>query len=159
MLDVYSRECVVATAAPTFRGHDVAEVLSQVAGSRGLPVRIRVDNGTEFTSKALDHGAYWHRVELDFSRPRKPVDNTSIEANCSPSSWWSFLGAGRFVTDCPLYRGEGGGPRRFTCDEIPSTEAITNLRQNPPDASRWRCMGSFASIATAIRSDNSRSSE
>jgi transposase InsO family protein len=36
--------------------------------------------GTEFTSKLLDHWAYWHHVGLEFSRPGKPVDNTFIEA-------------------------------------------------------------------------------
>jgi len=36
--------------------------------------------GTEFTSKALDHWAYWNRVQLDFSRPGKPTDNPFIEA-------------------------------------------------------------------------------
>jgi transposase InsO family protein len=35
---------------------------------------------TEFTSKLLDHWAYWHHVGLEFSRPGKPVDNTFIEA-------------------------------------------------------------------------------
>jgi putative transposase len=55
-------------------------VLSQLATRRPLPARIRVDNGTEFTSKVLDRWAYWNRVELDFSRPAKPVDNTFIEA-------------------------------------------------------------------------------
>ncbi len=47
---------------------------SDVAATRSLPKRIRVDNGTEFTSKALDHWTYWNGVELDFSRPAKPVD-------------------------------------------------------------------------------------
>jgi putative transposase len=36
--------------------------------------------GTEFTSKALDHWAYWNKVELNFSRPGKPGDNAHIEA-------------------------------------------------------------------------------
>jgi len=36
--------------------------------------------GTEFTSKVLDHWAYWQHVALEFSRPGKPVDNTFIEA-------------------------------------------------------------------------------
>ena len=36
--------------------------------------------GTEFTSKALDHWAYWNHVQLDFSRPGKPTDNASIES-------------------------------------------------------------------------------
>jgi len=78
VLDVPSPDCVVVAAAPAFRGHEVAEVLSQVEASEGLPARIRVDIGTEFTSKALDHWAYRHRVELDFSRPGMPVDNTFI---------------------------------------------------------------------------------
>jgi putative transposase len=50
------------------------------AAPRALPKRIRVDNGTEFTSKALNHWAYWNGAELDFRRPAKPVDNTFIEA-------------------------------------------------------------------------------
>ena len=39
-----------------------------------------MDHGTEFTSKALDHWAYTHRVELNFSRPGRPGDNPHIEA-------------------------------------------------------------------------------
>jgi putative transposase len=80
VLDIYTRECVAAVAAPTFRGNDVVQVLSRLTARRARPARIRVDNGTEFTSKALDRWAYWNRVELDFSRPAKPVDNTFIEA-------------------------------------------------------------------------------
>jgi putative transposase len=45
-----------------------------------LPAAISVDNGTEFTARALDHWAYTHRVELDYSRPGKPIGNTFIEA-------------------------------------------------------------------------------
>jgi hypothetical protein len=40
---------------------------------------ISVDNGAEFTSKALDQWAYWNHVTLDFSRPGKPTDNAHIE--------------------------------------------------------------------------------
>ena len=36
--------------------------------------------GTEFTSRALDHWAYWNKVQLNFSRPGKPGDNPHIEA-------------------------------------------------------------------------------
>lgn len=79
-VDVYSRECVALEAAVTFRGTTVAEVLDGVRVARALPDRISVDNGTEFTSKALDHWAYWNGVRLDFSRPGKPTDNPFIEA-------------------------------------------------------------------------------
>jgi Integrase core domain/ABC transporter substrate binding protein len=56
------------------------EAAPSLTARRARPARIRVDNRTEFTSKALDPWAYWNRVELDFSRPAKPVDNTFIEA-------------------------------------------------------------------------------
>jgi putative transposase len=60
---------------------EVARILSDVGKERRkLPEVIQVDNGTEFTSNALDHGVYCNRVELDFSRPAKPVDNCIVEA-------------------------------------------------------------------------------
>jgi putative transposase len=97
-VDVYSRECVALEAAPTFRGTSVAEVLDEVRVARGLPERISVDNGTEFTSKALDHWAYWNGVQLDFSRPGKPTDNPFIEAfnatlrrECLSQHWFLTL--------------------------------------------------------------------
>jgi putative transposase len=45
-----------------------------------LPARIKVDNGSEFISKALDKWAYENNVALDFSRPGKPTDNAFIES-------------------------------------------------------------------------------
>ncbi len=81
VLDVYSRVCVALQAGVGFRGEDVARILSAAARKRGSrPKVISVDNGTEFTSKALDHWAYWNHVKLDFSRPGKPTDNPFIEA-------------------------------------------------------------------------------
>ena len=60
---------------------DVGRILTAAGEKRGsLPEVISVDNGTEFTSKALDHWAYWNRVRLDFSTPGKPTDNPFIEA-------------------------------------------------------------------------------
>ena len=80
VLDVHTRECVALVAARCFRGEDVAQVLREAGDEPGLPSAIQVDNGTEFTSRALDHWAYWNRVTLDFSRPGKPTDNAVIES-------------------------------------------------------------------------------
>jgi putative transposase len=81
VLDVYSSQCVALQAGVGFRGNDVAQVLNEAAARLGrLPKVISVDNGTEFTSRALDHWAYWNQVKLDFSRPGKPTDNPFIEA-------------------------------------------------------------------------------
>jgi putative transposase len=43
-------------------------------------IRIRVDNGSEFYSKAMDQWAYQNDVELAFIRPGKPVENGYIES-------------------------------------------------------------------------------
>ncbi len=74
-------------------------LLAKVGRRRGaLPKQIRVDNGTEFTSKALDQWAYWNHVELDFSRPGRPADNAFIEAvngtlrrECLSQHWFDSL--------------------------------------------------------------------
>ena len=61
-------------------GKMVAACLERVAGVRGYPESIRVDNGTEFYSKAMDRWAYLHRVSLEFIRPGKPVENSYVES-------------------------------------------------------------------------------
>ena len=98
-IDLCTRECVVLQAAKGFTGENVAAILSQAGAVRGkLPSRIRVDNGTEFTSRALDHWAYWRGIALDFSRPGKPVDNCFIESfngtvrrECLSQHWFTGL--------------------------------------------------------------------
>ncbi len=63
------------------KGKDVVRVMERIKIVRGiLPNRIKVDNGSEFISKALDKWAYENNVILDFSRPRKPTDNAFIES-------------------------------------------------------------------------------
>ena len=96
----------LASGIPTFRGSDVARILGSAGATRGLPERIRVDHGTEFTSKALDHWAYWNRVELDFIRPGKPTDNPFIEAcnatlrrECLSQHWFVSLEDAQMTLD------------------------------------------------------------
>lgn len=80
VLELCTRECLLLAADRSFQGEQVARVLGDLGKKRGIPARITVDNGTELTSKVLDHWAYWNRVELDFTRPEKPVDNAHEEA-------------------------------------------------------------------------------
>ena len=79
-VDNFSRECLAIRAAPKLQGTDVAEILDEVAESKGKPLRIYLDNGPEFISKALDLWAYQAKVTLDFSRPGKSTDNAYIES-------------------------------------------------------------------------------
>jgi len=45
-----------------------------------LPSTVRVDQGSQFTSKELDLWAYANNVMLDFSRSGKPTDNAYVES-------------------------------------------------------------------------------
>ena len=80
VIDVFTREALAVEARKSFRGGHVVEVLRRLASERGLPEVIQCDQGTEFTSMAMDLWAYWNQVRLDFSRPGKPGDNTVNEA-------------------------------------------------------------------------------
>lgn len=69
-VDNYSRESLALRVGFKLTGEDVAGVLNEVVQQRGIPTSIRVDNGTEFTSKAMDQWAYWkpHDAGLQPSR-------------------------------------------------------------------------------------------
>jgi len=80
IVDNHSRESLALKVGRSFKGEDVVAVLNKLIQTRGTPRSIRVDNGSEFTSKVVDQWAYWNKVTLDFSRPGKPTDNAYIEA-------------------------------------------------------------------------------
>lgn len=80
VIDVFTRECLELEVRKSFRGLDVAQVLSRLVERHGKPLTIQSDQGTEFTSLAMDHWAYWNHVGLNFSRPGTPGDNARNEA-------------------------------------------------------------------------------
>jgi putative transposase len=78
--DAYTREMPtieVDTSLPALR---VVRVLEKLRLERGLPERIVIDHGTEFTSKALDQWAYQNKVTLHFITPGRPMENGYIES-------------------------------------------------------------------------------
>ncbi|WP_155006270.1 IS3 family transposase [Sphingomonas hengshuiensis] len=75
VVDAFTREALAIDVDQGIKGEQVVEAMTRIALSRGAPKTIRVDNGTEFISKALDRWAYENGVTLDFSRPGKPTDN------------------------------------------------------------------------------------
>jgi putative transposase len=106
VLDTCTRECLATDVGVNFRGSDVATILTRIGFERGLPERITCDNGSEFTSRALDRWAYQNRVKLDFSRPGKPTDNAHIEAfngrfrqECLSQHWFLDLADARKIVE------------------------------------------------------------
>jgi putative transposase len=80
VVDHFTRESPVIEVDLSLPGARVAQVLDRVARRRGLPRSIRVDNGPEFTGRALDEWAHRRGVKLEFIRPGKPVENAFIES-------------------------------------------------------------------------------
>ena len=80
VVDIYTRESLAIEVSQSLKGEDVVRVLDAVVAERGTPQTIKVDNGSEFISKAMDRWAYEHGVELDFSRPGTPTDNAKVES-------------------------------------------------------------------------------
>lgn len=80
IVDDFTRECVVIEVDTSLSGHRVARVLDRLAHSRGLPKVITCDNGTEFTSKAMQLWQQRHGVRLNFIEPGKPIQNAFVES-------------------------------------------------------------------------------
>ena len=98
IVDNYTSECLAIDVGQSLKGEDVVRVLEQLRMTRGLPKTIKVDNGSEFISKAMDKWAYERGVELDFSRPGKPTDNAKVESfngrfreECLNAHWFLSL--------------------------------------------------------------------
>jgi putative transposase len=53
LVDEYTRECLALHAAGSITGADVRGIVARVVGRRGVPTRIRSDNGSEFVCEAL----------------------------------------------------------------------------------------------------------
>lgn len=98
IVDTFSRFSPATEVRFNFRGTDVVEVLERVGNRIGFPASIRVDQGTECTSRELDLWAYQRGVTLDLSRHGKPTDNAFIESfnakfrtECLNAHWFMSL--------------------------------------------------------------------
>lgn len=102
--DDCSRKCLAIEADTSIRGTRVVGVLDRIATKRGYPDELSVDNGPEFTGKALDRWAYQHGVRLRFIDPGKPNQNALIESfngkfrdECLDQNWFLNLDDARRI--------------------------------------------------------------
>ena len=99
VVDQFTRECVGLEADRWMTGGKVAQVLEGAKQERGsLPESITVDNGSEFSGRALEVWAMANEVRLCFIRPGRPVENGFIESfngrlrdECLNVEWFSTL--------------------------------------------------------------------
>jgi len=98
LVDHFTRESPAIEVGNSIPGKRVVAVLERLARTHGLPQVITTDNGTEFTSRAVDEWAHRNGVKLDFIRPGKPVENEYIESfngrlrqECLEENWFTSL--------------------------------------------------------------------
>lgn len=78
--DLFTHEAVLIEVSRSITGEHVAEALDRVALERGYPAAIVCDNGTEFTSIAMDKWSFRRGIQLKFIQPGKPIQNAFIES-------------------------------------------------------------------------------
>jgi putative transposase len=98
MTDLFTHESPVIEVDVSLTGVRVGQVLDRLKMTRGLPKMIICDNGTEFTSKAMDQWAFNNKVELKFIQPGKPNQNAYCESfnsrfrdECLNTQWFQSL--------------------------------------------------------------------
>ena len=94
----FNRELVGQLVAFSISGERVARFFSQLGETRPLPGRIVVDNGTEFTSKAMFQWSEDLGTTLQFIQPGKPTQNAFVESlngkfrnECLNQPWFRSL--------------------------------------------------------------------
>ena len=80
VIDAYTRECLAIEVDTSLPAQRVVRVLDKLVWEYGLPTALRIDNGPEFISNALDAWAAAHGVKLDFIQPGKPTQNAHVES-------------------------------------------------------------------------------
>jgi putative transposase len=101
IVDDFTRECPAIEVDTSLPGLRVTRVLERLAQERGLPRKIVVDNGTEFTSRMFDAWAHQRGIEIHFIRPGRPIENAYVESfngkfrdECLNENWfWNLTDA------------------------------------------------------------------
>ena len=106
IVDDFSRECPAIEVDTSLPGLRVVRVLDWLAGTRGLPREIVLDNGPEMIGKALDEWAWRNGVRLNFIEPGKPTQNAFIESfngrfrdECLNENWFLDLDDAREIIE------------------------------------------------------------
>jgi putative transposase len=98
VVDTFTRECLALEVDTSLPSRRVTRALDGVIADRGRPERIRMDNGSELTSRHFLSWGIDHRIELNHIEPGKPVQNAFIESfngrlrdECLNTSWFRNL--------------------------------------------------------------------
>ncbi|HWP93654.1 MAG TPA: IS3 family transposase [Thermodesulfobacteriota bacterium] len=104
VVDDFTRECVAIEVDRGITGERVIRTLRWLKEERGLPGVLVMDNGPEFTSKAMLKWSKPAGVKLHFIDPGRPVQNAYIESfngklrdECLNQHWFVSLEEARRI--------------------------------------------------------------
>jgi len=146
MVDCYTRECPAIEVEAGISSRQVTRSLERVIAERGVPSRLRCDNGPEFTSRHFLAWCAQKKIELVHIQPGRPMQNGHVESfngrfrdECLNANWFVNLADARqkieswrqqYNTDRPHSSLAYRTPEEFAkvCSELSSRMAAT-----PPD--------------------------
>lgn len=106
VVDEFTRESLALYVDFSIPGSTVVRELEKVRLARGAPRSIVIDNGSEFTGRAMDAWAHANSIALDFIRPGKPQENAFIESfngkfreECLNENWFVSLEDARWTIE------------------------------------------------------------
>ena len=106
IVDEFTRECPAIEVDTSITGQRVVRVLDRLSETHGLPQALVMDNGPEFTSKAMEAWAQRSGVRLHFITPGKPTENGYIESfnskfrdECLNRHWFLDLADSRVMIE------------------------------------------------------------
>lgn len=79
VIDDYNREAIAVEASHSFPAQRVVDTLDRLTLFKGKPEVIRVDNGTEFTSRTFVQWCQTKKISIQYIQPGKPTQNAYIE--------------------------------------------------------------------------------
>jgi len=141
VVDAHTRECLAIEVDTSLPAQRVVRVLDKIVWQYGLPTALRVDNGPEFISTALDTWAAAHGVKLDFIQPGKPTQNGHIESfngkfrdECLAQARFPTLARAR--VEIELYRVDYNTVRPHSSLDYRTPSAFGEIarREKPPSA-------------------------
>lgn len=102
IVDDYTREALAIEVDTSLGGLRVVRVLEELRARRGLPLKIRSDNGPEFVSRVLDQWAYANGIRWHYIQPGRPMENGYVESfngrlrdECLNENWFGDLNEAR----------------------------------------------------------------
>lgn len=80
VVDEYTRECLALKVDRSITSEDVIDTLAELFAMRGVPRRIRSDNGSEFIARAIQRWLAHVAVETLYIAPASPWENGYAES-------------------------------------------------------------------------------